>query len=419
MGFEASLVMGAVPVRLAIGACVLVVMAGCSLQPVVDGDGGATGASSAPAGSSGVGGTTSGMATASSSSSSASTSSSSSSSTGGCSAGGGSANPGAWVSTTLGPAISGQQWESVASDATGTRIAAGESGWDLWTGVYSGGSWTWTDASASLGGEAEGWGAGVVLDSTGTQLAGASADIWTAAYSGGGWSWANATAGSPAHGEFWEALAGDSTLTHLAAVGVDPTGDNTNVWAGTNSGGGWSWTNAAAGVVAAPGFGRSIASDASGAHLAVPGYYSGLWVGDYAGGAWTWANVAAGIEPEGFGHVAFDATGTHLAATSGGVPSIWTGVYAGNAWTWTNVTTGTAAQDLVWTALASDPSGTHLSAASYNGDVWTGVYSCGAWSWTNQTAGGSASGQNWNAIASDSSGTHLIASASGQALWTN
>jgi len=272
-----------------------------------------------------------------------------------------------WTNMTKGTQASGQSWEAVASDSTGTHLAAmtgraGTSpGGDVWTSADAGTTWnkrltvTFT-SDANVGPT-------VVSDSTGTHLVVAAGDIWTTPDSGT--TWTDQTAGTSAAAQNWVDMASDSTGTHLVAITAD-----SDIWISTNSGA--TWTDQTKGTPASGLDWQSVASDSTGTHL-----------------------VAV----------------CQVSATSGGV------LYSGDIWisadsgtTWTNRTEGTAASGQEWGAVASDSTGTHLVAASSHGnanDIWTSADS--GMTWTNETVGTAASGQQWGAVASNATGTHLVA----------
>lgn len=102
---------------------------------------------------------------------------------------------------------------------------------------------------------------------------------------------------------------------------------------------------------------------------------------------------------------------------TGGVVGTSDTVGVGTGSTWTNRTAGTAAAWLPWAAVASDSTGTHLVAVTYEddscqgdscqGDIWTSA-DMGA-TWTNRTKGTPASVHRWRSVASDSTGNNLVA----------
>jgi hypothetical protein len=146
-----------------------------------------------------------------------------------------SSNSGAmWSNQTRGTAASGQDWQGVASDSTGTHLVAVCDvsltsggvlyGGDIWMSTDSGTTWTnRTKGTAASGSE---WVA-AASDATGSHIVAASAhgnrnDIWISSDSG--MTWADETMGTAASGQQWVAVASDTTGFHLVAVSSNPPG---------------------------------------------------------------------------------------------------------------------------------------------------------------------------------------------------
>ena len=272
-----------------------------------------------------------------------------------------------WSNRTKGTTVSGQYWQSVASDATGTNLVAVTrftgilpGGEDVWTSADGGATWTKrTTVSSTARGAV---GPTIVSDSTGKHIVLADGDIWSSDDSGA--SWTDRTAATSAAAQTWVDMASDSTATHL--VGITAYGDIL-----TSADAGATWSNRTTGTAASGLDWQGVASDASGTTLV--------------------AVCNASLSSSGILH--------------GG--DIW--VSADSGTTWTNRTTGTAASGQLWVSVASDAAGTNLVAASANGigaDIWTSLDS--GTTWLNETKGTTASGQQWAKVASDASGARLV-----------
>lgn len=169
----------------------------------------------------------------------------------------------------------------------------------------------------------------------------------------------------------------------------------------------YTWTNASTTDTATHGLAwHSLASSASGQHLAAGLYLDDVWTSSDYGATWTDTTTA---NPAMHGYnwqaLASDSTGQHLviAAYKG---DIWTSSDYGA--TWTDVSTGNAAITFkTWFSLASDATGQYLVGAVWNGDIFTSS-DYGA-TWTDRTPSGGAHLKYWQAITSDSTGQHLAA----------
>jgi hypothetical protein len=322
---------------------------------------------------------------------------------------------GPWVDRTDGTAAAGLFWYRVASDATGTSLVAitttlGQTTFagngDIWTSADAGA--TWTDRTAGTDASGQRW-ASVASDSTGTRLAavswkaqaGAGGDVWTSADAGV--TWTKRLTISPL--DQAPTVTSDATGAHLVVAGWD-------VW--TSSDGGINWIDQTDGTDA-PTDWLDLASDATGAHLVGLTTIAGDDVWTSSDGGKTWVDRTAGTSASGlvWARVASDSSGARLVAASWGrsdgtdgcVPQadVWTSADFGT--TWTNQTKETPASGQQWTALASDATGTTLVAAT--GDaIWRSTDKGG--SWTNDTAGMVASSQ-WSSVASNAMGTGLVA----------
>jgi hypothetical protein len=343
-----------------------------------------------------------------------------------------------WINRTAGTPAAGLPWTDVASDSTGTRLVAvtrnnslNPEG-DIWTSSDAGATWTnrtkGTPASGQL------W-QSVASDATGstlvavtafTGISGGREDVWASADAGATWN-KRITVSSTARGVVGPTVASDSTGTHLTLADGD-------IWTSSDSGA--TWNDQTVGTVAAALSWVDLASDATGAHLVAITADGDIWTSSDSGATWTnhtQGTVASGNDWQA---VASDSTGTHLAAVC--AQSVTTGgaLYAGDIWTssdsgttWTNRTIGKAPSLQEWATVASDATGVHLIAAAAHGganDIWTSKDS--GITWVNDTARAHASGQQWVAVASDAIGAHLVAVTSGGPgggpccfgnIWTN
>ncbi len=123
-----------------------------------------------------------------------------------------------WVDqTTAGgsnPNAHYQPWTSVASDWTGANLAAvGYNMNGIWTSTNSGATWVHNNGPQDL--------ESLASDATGTMLVAGNNDLWLS--SNGGATLTNTTEGTAASGKAWRSLASDASGSHLVAV--DSGGD--------------------------------------------------------------------------------------------------------------------------------------------------------------------------------------------------
>jgi hypothetical protein len=284
-------------------------------------------------------------------------------------------------------------WTSIASNSTGTKLAAVASGGGgIWTSSDSGVSWT-----QNVGGGGGQYWTSIASDSTGQYLAAVASfygDIWTSSDSGVSWT-QNVVGGG---GQYWSSITSDSTGTKLAAVVYG--GD---IWTSNNSGANWTQN-----IVGGGGKNwSSITSDSTGQYLAAVVQFGNIWTSNNSGANWTQNVVGGG--GKNWKSITSDSTGTKLAAVFDG-GDIWTSNNSGASWT-QNVVGGGGKQ---WTSITSDSTGQYLAAVVFSGDIWTSNNS--GVSWTQNVVGGG--GQYWFSIASDSTGTKLAAVVAAGDIWT-
>jgi hypothetical protein len=324
---------------------------------------------------------------------------------------------GTWIDRTAGTASANLPWADVASDSTGGHLVAVTGlggvgpGGDIWTSADAGA--TWINRTKGTQASGQGW-QSVASDSTGTHLVavtraagtGAGGDVWNSEDAGATWH-ERTTVISTAGFVLGPTVTSDSTGTHLIVAAGD-------IWTSSDSGA--TWTDETAGTSAAAQNWVDLASDSTGAHLVAATAYSDIWTSTDSGATWTNQTRGTAASGQQWQAVASDSTGTHLVAvnqqslTQDGIlfgGDIWISTDSGN--TWANRTKGTAASGKEWVAAASDATGVHIVAASAHGnvnDIWTTADS--GMTWTDETAGSAASGQQWVAAASNATGIHLV-----------
>ena len=314
-----------------------------------------------------------------------------------------------WTKQTSAPYAA---WQSIASSADGTKLAAVSQ----YTGDYSapGSIYTSTDSGATW---TEQTGAGhmfwsrIASSADGTKLVAVSiysptygvGGIFTSTDSGVTWTKQTGVAG-----QYWYSVASSSDGTKLVAGSL---GDATHGFGTifTSADSGVTWTEQ---TVPTTGYWYSIASSSDGSKLAAVQFYSNgygagkIYTSSDSGVTWT-AQSSAG--DAGWMSIASSSDGTKLAAVSSQAGSAKGGVFTSNdsGVTWVQQA---GAESTYWQSIASSSDGTHLAAAEYYdpsnnpGSIFTSTDS--GVTWTKETAPGA---YWWLTIASDSTGSKLAA----------
>jgi photosystem II stability/assembly factor-like uncharacterized protein len=273
-------------------------------------------------------------------------------------------------------------WESIASSADGTRLAAGAYGEGIWTSTNSGVTW---QASAS----ANNW-QSIACSADGTRLAAVidNGGIWTSTNRGVTWQQTSASANS------WRSVASSADGTVLAAV----------IYGGgifVSTDGGVTWT-----PTSAPGANwQSIAFAAGGTRLAAVVYGGQIWTSTDTA---TWTPTSAPYGP--WYSIASSADGMRLAAAQFDSGGIWTSTNGGVTWT------QTSAPAHSWSSIASSADGMRLAAVvlANGGGIWSSADGGGTW-----TASDAPFNYPWQTIASSGNGMRLAAVAYGGGIWTS
>ena len=253
-------------------------------------------------------------------------------------------------------------WQSVASDSTGANLAAVML-ISIHTSTDYGATWTAQSVPSS---DSIPW-TSITSNSTGTKLAAANNGlssngngdyIYTGVYSGSTWTWTQQT--NPGLHR-WLSIASDSTGAKLAAVfsggNISTSSDYGATWTPQTGSGLHNWT--------------SIASDSTGTHLAatVSGGY--IYTGVYSGGTWTWTAQATSLGLHWWSTIASSSDGTKLiAGVSGG--RLYTSSDSGVTWVEQQPAGNT---DQNWHTVAINSDGSKLFAAVMGGRLYIGTFS--------------------------------------------
>ena len=268
-----------------------------------------------------------------------------------------------------------QDWESIASSADGTRLAAASVDF-IYTSTNGGVNWTQTSAPEA------GW-SSIASSADGTHLAAAiygvgSEGIYTSTNAGINWTPTSAPAG------YWPSIASSADGTRLAAV-IQGGG----IYSSTN--GGVTWTQT--GAPSENWF--CIASSGDGLHLAAAAYGGGIYTSTSGGATWT---ETSAINGQGWTTISSSADGTRLAAAPGSESAdgyIYFSTNSGLAWTQANVL------QIRWAGLATSADGMRLEAASYSG-IYTSQDGGNSWALSTPATGAGC-------IASSAGGAQLAA----------
>ncbi len=281
---------------------------------------------------------------------------------------------------------------SIASDATGSNLAATVANDHIYL-THNGGQ-TWTTASAPFGS----W-LSVASSADGTKLAAVafSGFIYTSADSGT--TWVNnspVTTNNP-----WKAIASDTSGSYLVAC---ENGGLIYV----SSNGGATWTQPADLSSAMQWY--SVAENASGRIMIAAAYSNGIYVSTDYGQTWTQTNLQA----EQWSSVAASADGQTLVATSTtnstqlqGTGSLYISADAGITWTKTSAGANDSVNNPLagsWISAAVDSTGGFIIAASGDpaGQVYASRDAGISWSVTSAPI-------NYNrSVAMSPNGAHLM-----------
>ena len=299
-----------------------------------------------------------------------------------------------WTDLTPSGALHNLNWMKIATNASGSVIAAavgnGALG-DIYLSRDSGA--TWTDTTSSGVAHNRNW-YGITMSADGTHISAVddnNGDIYTTTNSGSTWS--DDTPSGVGHGLAWWAIASSSDGSHLVAAV-----DNGDIYVSSNSGS--TWSDATPSGLCHTQFFNSAASSADGTHLSVVEAGAVCLSAD-SGATWSRVSVTMnGVQPS----ISSSADGTHLAicAYNG---DILTSTNSGASWS--NKTTSTSLSRLSWNSIASSDDGTMFAALVNGGDIYTSSNSGGTW--TDQTPTGSLHNTNWSALDGSSDGSHIAA----------
>ena len=295
----------------------------------------------------------------------------------------------------IGPLPADGNWISIASSSDGNRLAVcdyvlGSTYYNIWTAVRSGSSWTWTDQRAQLSTDGVSitgakWSSiassanGLVIAACGT--IGVDGP-WVGVFSSGSWTWTQQSPGTYT----WTSIAISADGKRMAACESSGAyGGFTSEYTGSFPTGSWSTPLQFTDPNVAATQWISICSDSTGTKLAAISNNSLVYTGVFVGSTWTWTDVTppAGVFPTS---IASSSDGNMLAVGSGN--SIWVGVYSSGSWTWSTINSPSSVSGTTWTSIALSADGTRMVVCDANntGDCYTGVEgSGGVWAWTIQT----------------------------------
>ena len=318
-------------------------------------------------------------------------------------------------------AFSNINWTSVASDSTGSNLAACVDGGDIWTGQNTGSNWVWTAQSTVSGDNSVLFGlawTSITSDSTGSNLAVAvnGGSIWIGQNVGGVFSWTDLSTTSESNavisGKYWKSIASDSTGSNLVACVPIGMGPDRTIWTGHNTGSGWVWTDQGANDNGVQGnFWRDVASDSTGSNVCAINQLS-IWTGQNTPGGWTWTNQGVNcnaLSNNGWISITSDSTGSNVAAVVHN-GTIWAGENTGaGGWVWTDLlANGLVPINEPWQSIAFDYTGSNLVGVQSNGTIWTAHKDSGVWMWLNQVLDCNALSPNgWQSVVFDSTGSNI------------
>jgi photosystem II stability/assembly factor-like uncharacterized protein len=274
-------------------------------------------------------------------------------------------------------------WQSIASSADGTHLAAVDSGDGYGGYIYrsTNAGATWTQTSAPF----HGW-VCIASSADGTHLAAGGLYIYTS--TNGGVTWTQTSAPE----QNWWSIASSADGTHLAAVQY-----GAGIYSSTD--GGVTWTPA---YVPAETW-VSVASSADGTRFIAVSDSGFVFASTNAGATWMSMGEPAGV----WESIASSADGMMLA----GVQSnsyIFTSTDGGVTW---NQSAGSPHTN--WASIASSADGMRLTAGAWGGGLYTSIDGGITW------APSSKASANWASIASSADGTRLATVNYGGGIYTS
>lgn len=317
---------------------------------------------------------------------------------------------------------SGTTANDFSSPVTYTVTAADGTTTKSYTVTVSTAALTWTNAKLDNSISTE-WTGNFFLSSDGTIATGIvnGGDIYRGVESGGSWTWTDETASpAPGSGAGWNWIAGSSDGSRMVAL--DDTGGDVWTWQSTASGGSGTWTkqsstndpSAPTGLTSGA---EEVAMSSTGSDVAVVNNAGNVYVStDYGNGNWTTLNLSSVAN---FDSVFTSADGSRMALASEDTTTGDSYVSSGDptssaSWSAvTNTPPSDSAGDLGYGLVAGSSDGKVLYfSIPFNADIYRVTLSGTSWIWTNLTAALDATSSgppSWSAIACSSDGNVLIA----------
>jgi hypothetical protein len=202
-------------------------------------------------------------------------------------------------------------FQQVACDYSGSNVVVAASPGYVYTGIYNGSTWAWTQQTPP-GSNANYPGFSMVAsDSTGSNIAvakGTSGYIWTGRrISGGSYTWTGASA---AGSNNWISVTLSANGSNIIA------GINISVlWRGTYNGTSWTW----AAITGSPSGGvwKTTVLSSNGSNLTLLNQAGYVWLGVYNGTTWTFnTQTSLGRINSAISAIASDPTGSVLTAST-------------------------------------------------------------------------------------------------------
>ena len=262
------------------------------------------------------------------------------------------------------------------------------SGGGVWQSSDGGAKWNITSAPLDLA-----WTAAASSRGAEIQVAAADGDgIWIHKKTTGTWNPVSAPLGLK-----WKKLATDCTGTYLVAVAT-LGGIWTNAFGGTGN-----WSKQTTPDLAWSG----VSSDASGQRVAAVARGGGIYT-NHRFGTGNWTEVP-GTSPNSWIDVTSSADGQEVVGL----------MCNGSVFVIHNATSDTPRGSLkptrciTWTAVASDATGTQVTASKEDGSIYTNAaFGQGVWKRT-----GAPAGRQWAALSTDFEADHLYAAEADGGIW--
>ena len=299
-----------------------------------------------------------------------------------------------------------QNWNSISMSSYGGNLIASGYGGSIYLGSIVNGSFSGWARSNGAPISAR-WSA-VASDSTGTNLAAviSGGNVWTSGNYGAVWS--ENTVPSNLN---WSSIASNASGTKLVATVMGG-----NIWLGTNTGT-WSWSNSSDTNTRNKNW-ISVDCDATGVILISAVKNGGIWISYDSGTTWK-QNSDVAVQKKYWSSVACNSYGNIMFASEYG-GKIWISSDAGSTWN-PYINQNKVPNSASWLPIACNGTGDRVYVGNYGasgiGPVAQGSYQGNSWKLTLTAFNAVASNSNGNKVAVVTNNNGIYASGDYGSTW--